>query len=175
MQYRTRGTKGVGDPVGAASRVPRTNSGDLSFERCEAKSVFQGAGGSADAVGAVVDMLRRIRERRWDATREAMVAVKKLFICVCEFVRWKDCEGVQVFPEWYGVCMCVFDACRSVSTTAGMMSSSSTCCRVNEVKPFCFAQTNASDFTTRMLSSRSANHTCLFRASMCEMRQAVGL
>lgn len=64
------------------------------------------------------------------------------------------------------VCVCVFDARRSVATTAGSMSSSSTCYRVNEVKPFCFVQTNASDFTTKMLPSRSANDTCLLRINV---------
>lgn len=42
---------------------------------CSLKSCFHGAGGSADAVGVVVDMVRRTRDRRLDATREAMIAV----------------------------------------------------------------------------------------------------
>jgi hypothetical protein len=75
MQYRTRGTKGVGEPLGAASSVPSTNSGDFIFEMCSLNSDFHGAGGRADAEGAVLDMVRRKRERRWDAVREAMMAV----------------------------------------------------------------------------------------------------
>lgn len=74
MQYRTRGTYGVGEPEGALSSVPSTNSGDFIFEMCSLKSAFHGAGGSADAEGAVVDIVRRTRERRCDAVREAMFA-----------------------------------------------------------------------------------------------------
>jgi hypothetical protein len=77
MQYRTRGTNGVGAPFGAASSVPSTNSGDFILEMCSWKSCFHGAGGSADAEGAVVDMVRRKRERRWVAMREAMMAMYK--------------------------------------------------------------------------------------------------
>ena len=75
MQYRTRGTKGVGDPLGAESSVPRTNSGDFILEMCSLNRDFHGAGGRVDAEGAVVDMVRRTRERRWDAVREAMITV----------------------------------------------------------------------------------------------------
>ena len=74
MQYRTRGTKGVGEPLGAASSVPNTNSGDFIFEMCSLKRDFHGAGGRADADGAVVDIVRKKRERRCEAVREAMIA-----------------------------------------------------------------------------------------------------
>jgi HAMP domain-containing protein len=42
---------------------------------CSLNSCFHGAGGSEEAVGVVLDMVRRTRERRLDAIREAMVAV----------------------------------------------------------------------------------------------------
>lgn len=42
------------------------------------KSCFHGAGGSTDAGGAVEDMVRKKRERRWVAIREAMIAVSKI-------------------------------------------------------------------------------------------------
>jgi hypothetical protein len=45
------------------------------LEMCSLNRDFHGAGGRADADGAVVDMVRRKRERRWDAVREAMIAV----------------------------------------------------------------------------------------------------
>jgi hypothetical protein len=38
-------------------------------------SFFHGAGGSAEADGVVVDMVRKKRERRPVAMREAMIAV----------------------------------------------------------------------------------------------------
>lgn len=75
MQYRTRGTKGVGEPLGAASSVPNTNSGDFILDMCSLNRDFHGAGGRADAEGVVVDMVRRKRERRRDAVREAMMAI----------------------------------------------------------------------------------------------------
>lgn len=74
MQYRTRGTYDVGEPSGALSSVPSTNSGDFILEMCSLKSAFHGAGGSAAAEGVVVDMVCRTRERRCEAVREAMVA-----------------------------------------------------------------------------------------------------
>lgn len=74
MQYRTRGTNGVGAPEGAASSVPSTNSGDFICDRCELKSAFHGAGGSADADGVVADMLWTRRVRRAAVRDEAMVA-----------------------------------------------------------------------------------------------------
>jgi len=61
--------------LGAASSVPNTNSGDFIFEICSLNRDFHGAGGRADAEGAVVDMVRRKRERRRDAVREAMMAI----------------------------------------------------------------------------------------------------
>ena len=45
------------------------------MERCDWKALFHGAGGRADAEGVVVDIVWRRRERRWDAAREAMVAI----------------------------------------------------------------------------------------------------
>lgn len=42
---------------------------------CSWKSCFHGAGGRAVAEGAVVDIVRKIRERRPVAMREAMVAI----------------------------------------------------------------------------------------------------
>jgi hypothetical protein len=41
---------------------------------CSLKSCFHGAGGSVEAKGAVVDIVRKTRERRQVAMREAMVA-----------------------------------------------------------------------------------------------------
>jgi hypothetical protein len=41
------------------------------------KAVFHGAGGRADVEGVVDDIVRRKRERRWDAVREAMIAKLK--------------------------------------------------------------------------------------------------
>jgi hypothetical protein len=40
---------------------------------CSLKSCFHGAGGSVEAEGAVVDIVRKARERRRVAMREAMV------------------------------------------------------------------------------------------------------
>lgn len=65
----------MGEPFGAVSRVPSTNSGDFIFEMCSSKSCFHGAGGSTEAEGVVVDMVRKTRERRMLAIREAMIAV----------------------------------------------------------------------------------------------------
>jgi hypothetical protein len=42
---------------------------------CSWKSCFHGAGGSSEAAGVVVDIVRKKRERRRGAMREAMVAV----------------------------------------------------------------------------------------------------
>lgn len=67
MQYRTRGTYRVGEPSGALSSVPSTNSGDFILDRCSLKSAFHGAGGSAAVEGVVVDMVRRTRESRCEA------------------------------------------------------------------------------------------------------------
>jgi hypothetical protein len=44
---------------------------------CSLKAFFHGAGGKADAEGVVDDIVRKKRERRWDAMREAMVAIGK--------------------------------------------------------------------------------------------------
>ena len=94
MQYRTRGTKGVGEPLGAESSVPRTNSGDFILEMCSLNSDFHGAGGRADAEGAVVDMVRRNRERRRDAVREAMVAIVREQLIDCDALEAvKSCEA----------------------------------------------------------------------------------
>jgi hypothetical protein len=41
---------------------------------CSLNSRFHGAGGSEEAAGVVLDMVRKTRERRLDAIREAMVA-----------------------------------------------------------------------------------------------------
>ena len=41
------------------------------------KAFFHGAGGRTDAEGTVDDIVRRKRERRWDAVREAMIAILK--------------------------------------------------------------------------------------------------
>lgn len=75
MQNRTRGTKGTGAPGGAESSVPSTNSGDFILERSSWNCFLHGAGGRTDASGAVDDMVRRKRERRPVAVREAMMAV----------------------------------------------------------------------------------------------------
>ena len=73
MQYLNRGKYGTGEPLGAAWREARTNSGDGSLDKWDSKVEAQGAAGVMRC-WVVVDMLRRRQERR-SPGKEAMMAL----------------------------------------------------------------------------------------------------
>jgi hypothetical protein len=72
IQFRARGTYGVGEPVGVAARVERTNSEDGILEICSRNVFFHGAG-CEEAWEEVEDMARERRASRDKASTLASV------------------------------------------------------------------------------------------------------
>jgi hypothetical protein len=90
MQYRARGTYGVGASFESAGwREASTNSGESILDRCVRKSGRHGATPTLEEVVAVVDIVRAIRRRRALAV-EAMVEIWSQLTPFCRL------RGVEV-------------------------------------------------------------------------------